>query len=159
MLDSLISFVEGLPTWAQWLGVMAISAIPFVESYGGAVIGVVVGISPAAAIIAAIVGNVISMVLVVLAGKAARERVLRDREETEPSPRRQKLRRAFDRFGVPGVSLVGQTILPSQITSGAMVSFGASRDAVILWQCVSIVLWGVACGLLAVGGVNLIEAR
>ncbi|GAB4083548.1 hypothetical protein GCM10028784_01780 [Myceligenerans cantabricum] len=157
MFESLVAFVEGLPVWAQWLGVTAVSAIPFVESYGGSVIGVLVGVPPAAAIVAAVVGNVISMVLVVLLGHAARDRVLQNRDEPEVSPRRQKLRRAFDRFGVPGVSLLGQTILPSQITSGAMVSFGASRNAVIAWQCLSIVLWGVAFGLLAQGGVTLLR--
>lgn len=41
-----------------------------------------------------------------------------------------------------GVSLLGQTILPSQITATAMVSFGADRNAVILWQTLSILLWG-----------------
>lgn len=159
MLESFISFVDGLPVWAQWLGVMLISAIPFVESYGGAAIGVVVGVHPAAAIVSAIVGNTISMALVVMAGGAARERALRNRDRQEPSARRVKLRRAFDRFGVPGVSLIGQTLLPSQITSAAMVSFGASRNAVLGWQCISIVLWGVAFGLLAVGGVNLLDGQ
>nr|WP_241429028.1 hypothetical protein [Agrococcus sp. ARC_14] len=149
-----------MPAWAQWLGIMAISAIPFVESYFGAVIGILVGLHPAVAIVAAIVGNAISMLGFVFAADAARKKVL-DRRETleELSPRRQRLKRMFDRFGVPGVSLLGQTLLPSQITSGAMVSFGASRNAVILWQCISIVVWGVAFGLLATGGVELLSLR
>jgi hypothetical protein len=37
-----------------------------------------------------------------------------------------------------------------------MVSFGASKDAVILWQIVSIILWGVAFGVFASLGVSLI---
>ena len=66
-----------------------------------------------------------------------------------------KLRRAFDRYGVAGVSLLGQTILPSQITSAAMVSFGANRNTVVFWQIVSIILWGIAFGVLATLGVQL----
>jgi hypothetical protein len=74
----------------------------------------------------------------------------------EDSPRRRRLRAQFDRYGVPGVSLLGQTILPSQITSAAMVGFGASRNAVILWQVISIILWGVAFGVLATVGVRFL---
>ncbi len=160
MLEALSDFTAGLPAWAQWIGVMLISAIPFVESYFGAAIGVLVGVHPAVAIAAAIVGNAVSMLAFVLGADAARKKVRSGREQAaEPTPRRARLKRMFDRFGVPGVSLLGQTVLPSQITSGAMVSFGASRNAVILWQCISIVLWGVLFGLLALGGAELLSLR
>ncbi|WP_413318669.1 hypothetical protein AA0Z99_01150 [Agrococcus sp. 1P02AA] len=160
MLEALSDFTTGLPGWAQWLGIMAISAIPFVESYFGSVIGILAGVHPAVAIAAAVVGNAISMLVFVLLADAARRKATGGREAAqEPSPRRQRLKRMFDRFGVPGVSLLGQTLLPSQITSAAMVSFGASRNAVILWQCISIVLWGVAFGLLALGGAELLSLR
>ena len=36
MLEALSDFTAGLPAWAQWIGIMLISAIPFVESYFGA---------------------------------------------------------------------------------------------------------------------------
>lgn len=154
MLEGLQEWTAGLHPAMQWLGIILISAIPFVESYFGSVIGVLAGVPAVVAIVAAILGNVVSMVAFVLAAGAIRARTGAD--EREISPRRQRLRRSFDRFGVPGVSLLGQTILPSQITSAAMVGFGASRGLVIVWQVVSIVLWGVAFGLLALLGVELI---
>ncbi|SDR83740.1 hypothetical protein [Agrococcus carbonis] len=162
MLDALSDFTTGLPAWAQWIGVMLISAVPFVESYFGAAIGVLAGVHPVVAIVAAVVGNAASMLVFVLTADAARTKVLAGRageDGPEPSPRRLRLKRMFDRFGVPGVSLLGQTVLPSQITSGAMVSFGASRNAVIVWQCISIVAWGTAFGLLALGGAELLSLR
>lgn len=63
--------------------------------------------------------------------------------------------RAFDRFGVPGVSLLGQTILPSQITATALVSFGATRNTVIAWPSISIALWGILFGALAYVGIAM----
>ncbi|MFP7761205.1 hypothetical protein [Marisediminicola sp. LYQ134] len=154
MIDSLQDFTASLPPVLQWLGVMLASAIPFIESYGGAVIGVLAGINPVVAIVAAVVGNVISMVVFVLSAHGVRSKVTQPKEL---SPRREKLRQRFDRFGVPGVSLLGQTILPSQITSAAMVSFGASKNAVILWQTISIIIWGVAFGVLAALGTTLLR--
>lgn len=149
MIESLQEFAASFPAWSQWFAIALVSAIPFVESYFGSVIGVAIGLHPAIAIGAAVVGNVISMIAFVYAAHAARRRAVGDEEEL--TARRAKVRRMFDKFGVPGVSLLGQTMLPSQITAGAMVGFGASRKAVTLWQIVSIILWGAAFGLIAAG--------
>ena len=199
MIDALQDFTTSLPSFLQWFGVMLISAIPFVESYFGSVVGVLIGLPTALAIGVAVIGNVISMLIFVMtahgvrgkvvAGKAVHSKVSSagagggssvsgsatdgsagvhqaasgvavdatpvETDETAESPRREKLRRMFDKYGVAGVSLIGQTFLPSQITSAAMVSFGANRNTVILWQIISIVLWGVVFGVLATLGVSL----
>ena len=156
MIESLQDFTASLPAVAQWLGIMLAGAIPFVESYFGAVIGVLAGLNPVVAIVAAIIGNIVSMLIVVLTAHGVRSKVVERGTPKPESPRRQKLRERFDRYGVAGVSLLGQTLLPSQITSAAMVSFGASRNAVILWQIISIIIWGVAFGVLATLGVSFI---
>lgn len=156
MIESLQEWTAGLPEVLQWLGVMAVSAIPFVESYLGSVIGVVAGLNPVVAVVAAVVGNVISMAVVVLSADRLRQR--RGVQPTEEmTPRKQRLRRMMDRFGVPGVSLLGQTVLPSQITSGALVAFGANTRGVIIWQVISIILWGILFGTLAAFGVDLLQ--
>jgi membrane protein DedA with SNARE-associated domain len=157
MNDALRDFTSSLPELLQWVGIVLAAAIPFVESYFGSVIGIIAGLNPAVAIIAAIVGNVISMLIFVLVAHRVRTKV-RDGKAPKPeTPRRVKLRERFDRYGVAGVSLLGQTLLPSQITSAAMVSFGASRNAVILWQTISIIIWGVLFGVLAMVGVNVLR--
>ncbi len=153
MIESIQEFTASLPPLLQWVGIVVAGAIPFIESYTGSVIGVVAGLATPVAIGAAVVGNVISMSALVIGAHAVRGKVTRDREL---SAKRQRLRTAFDKYGVAGVSLIGQAILPSQITSAAMVSFGASRNAVLLWQTISIILWGTAFGLLATYGVGLI---
>lgn len=156
MINDLQAFVASLPVFTAVLGVLAVSAIPFVESYLGSAIGILAGIHPLVAVPAAIVGNIVSMLVFVRVTQGARARALRDRETPQMSPRRTKLRNAFDRYGVAGVSLLGQTILPSQITSAALVSFGATPRLVVLWQVVSIILWGVVFGLLATLGVDVL---
>ncbi|MBX3094961.1 MAG: hypothetical protein KF680_10565 [Cryobacterium sp.] len=156
MFEALQEFTASLPGAIQWLGVILIGAIPFIESYFGSAIGIIAGIDPVVATVAAIIGNTLSMLAFVFSAHKIRERVTRDKEPAESSPRRERLRAAFNRWGVPGVSLLCQTILPSQITAGAMVSFGAKTNAVILWQTISIILWGVAFGLLTALGFSLI---
>ncbi|MDR0365945.1 MAG: hypothetical protein LBH68_03830 [Bifidobacteriaceae bacterium] len=151
------AFVQDLPSWLQWAGIGLIAAVPFIESYLGSAIGVAIGIHPIVAVAVAIAGNTASMLILVLSASRVRGRIVGNKDTTR-SPRRQKLAALFNRYGVAGVSLIGQTVLPSQITSAAMVSFGASRTRVIVWQIISITLWGIAFGTIATLGLQLISA-
>lgn len=155
MIDALQDFTASFPEIFQWVGVMLIAAIPFVESYFGSTIGVLAGVNPAVAIVAAIAGNVISMLIFVLSAHGVRSKAVAGKEPKVLTPRRQRLRAQFDKYGVAGVSLLGQTILPSQITSATMVSFGAPKNVVIVWQILSITIWGVVFGVLATVGITL----
>lgn len=161
MSEALVDFTQSLPLWLQWAGVMLAAAIPFVESYGGTLIGIIAGVPTPIAIAAAVIGNTVSMLAFVLVTSKARQKVLARRaqgeELPEPSARREKVKRMFDRFGVPGVSLLGQTVLPSQITSGMMVSFGANRNAVIFWQIISIIMWALIFAGIGQAGIALLR--
>ncbi|GAB3052831.1 hypothetical protein [Sediminivirga luteola] len=142
-------------TWLQMLVIAFAGAIPFVESYFGSMIGVLAGLPIWLAVPAAVIGNWLCMFGLVTFGAGVQRRMAA-RSQKEPTKRRERFMRMFDRFGVPGVSLLGQSILPSQITSMLMVGIGASKSRVILWQTISIILWGVLFGVLALLGVNLV---
>ncbi|WP_238385374.1 small multi-drug export protein [Nesterenkonia muleiensis] len=156
------SWTDSLPETLQWLGIIAISAIPFVESFFGGFIGVVVGMPFFAALAAAVVGNMLSLALVVYGAHWIRSGALKRQRPKELSEsqqkRRAKTQRLLDRFGVPGVSLLGPLALPSQITAPLLVSFGANRHLVMLWMFVSVVIWGAGFTLLGVGFLNLLAA-
>lgn len=153
MIDGLQQFAEQFPEWSQWFAVAVLSAVPLIESYFGSVVGVLIGLPAVVAIAAAIVGNVLSMIGFVYGADKIRQRKVDPK--VEPTARQVRLRRLFDRWGVPGVSLLGQTMLPSQLTAAAMVGFGASRKLVVAWQMVGIAIWGVVFGLFGVGILQL----
>ncbi|GAA1324744.1 hypothetical protein ACFSWE_03175 [Leucobacter albus] len=157
MLDSLQEFTASLPEFLQWFGILLIGAVPFLESYIGSAVGIIAGLNPVIVVAAAVVGNVISMLAFVFVAHSVRSKVVAGKATAELSPRRAKLKERFDRYGVPGVSLLGQTLLPSQITSAAMISFGAPKNQVILWQIISIIMWGVIFAVLATLGVSVIR--
>lgn len=157
MIEALQEFASSFPPALQWIAVVLAASIPFVESYFGSVLGVVIGLNPFVAITAAVIGNVASMLLLVNGAHFVRGKVAK--EGNEPTEKYRKLRAGFDKYGVAGVSLLGQTILPSQITSAALVSFGAAKEKVIFWQVISIILWGTTFGLLAYLGVDMVLGR
>lgn len=157
MFEALQSFTESLPSFLQWFGIMLIAAVPLVESYFGSAIGVIIGLNPAVAVLCAIFGNMVSMVLFVNSAHRVRVKVTAGNTVKELTPRKAKLRERMERYGVPVVSLLGQALLPSQITSAAMVSFGADRKSVMLWQVISITIWGVLFGVLATLGLTALQ--
>lgn len=154
---TLQDFVLGLPEPVQFLGVALVGAVPFIESYGASTIGIAAGIPIPLAVIAAILGNVASVLLVVYGIGAVRTRVAAGRTpQGDPADRATSGRhgRAADmmrRVGVPGASLLGPILLPSQFTSAAMVGAGANRNVVVVWTTLAVVAWGVAIALAAAG--------
>ncbi|MDY6055264.1 hypothetical protein [Micrococcus sp.] len=163
---SMHGFVEGLPEALQGLGVFLVGLVPLVEGEGAAMIGVIAGVSPWVAAPAAVLGNLLAVGLLVYAAHGTRSALARRRAAGEGStasgtapasvaddtadPRRARLRRRFESWGVPGVSLVGPWLLiPGHLAAPAMVSFGASRNRVMAWQAVAIVLYSGLAAVLA----------
>lgn len=159
-MDALVDFTQSLPPWLQWAGIMLIAAIPFVESHFAALIGGLVGVPLPVTIAAAAAGNVVSVLLFLFVGDAVRRRMRARRarkaggQGRAPSARQERFRRLFARFGVPGVGLVGQMVIPNQFTALMMIALGASRRAIALWVTVGIVLWAVVFALLGQAGLT-----
>lgn len=149
--------VAQLPEWLQPAGVALAGAVPFVEGEGGAAIGIVGGVQPVVAAVAGIVGNLLAVVVVVLVGARTREAVVtrtRGRGvalDDAPSPRRQKFDRAFARYGVAGVCLLGPLLVPTHFTAAALAASGVARARILAWQTVAIVLWTVGVSLVVTG--------
>ena len=64
--------------------------------------------------------------------------------ENRMSPRRAKFQRAYERFGVPGVSLLGPLLLPTQFTATMLVATGIGKARVLVWQAIAILGWTTA---------------
>jgi hypothetical protein len=73
------------------------------------------------------------------------------------SPRRAKFQRAFERYGVPGVSLLGPLLLPTQFTATMLAASGVGRARILVWQAVAIVLWTTLLSVLVGGVVHSVQ--
>ena len=65
-----------------------------------------------------------------------------------------KFQRALDRYGVPGVALLGPLLLPTQFTATMLAAAGVSRPRVLFWEGIAIVLWTTVIGALVGGAVH-----
>lgn len=74
-----------------------------------------------------------------------------DGESDRSSVRKAKFQRAFERYGVPGVSLLGPLLLPTQFTATMLAASGVGRARVLFWQAIAIIGWTTLVTLLITG--------
>lgn len=161
-IENLQNFVLSLPEAIQFLGVSLVAMIPFVENYGAVVIGSIAGVPVWVAVLMAIIGNLAVVAVITLIASGTREAIVARSSSgasaggaVESSPRQDKVRRLFDRYGVPGVTLLGMLVVPTHFIAPALVSFGSPKTVVLVWQAISITLYAVVAGLLVNGLINL----
>lgn len=162
-IETLQSFVLGLPEAVQFLGVALAAMVPFVENYGAVFIGSVAGIPIWVVVLMAIVGNLAVVALITLISGSTRDAVMaRKHDNTElpvaDSPSTARVRKLFDRYGIPGVTLLGMLFVPTHLIAATLVSFGLSRVGVLVWQAIAITLYAGVTGVLMYGVAGLVGA-
>ena len=162
-IETLQSFVLGLPEAVQFLGVALAAMVPFVENYGAVVIGSVAGIPIWVVVLMAIVGNLAVVALITLISGSTRDAIMaRKHDNTElpvaDSPSTARVRKLFDRYGIPGVTLLGMLFVPTHLIAATLVSFGLSRVGVLVWQAIAITLYAGVTGVLMYGVAGLVGA-
>ncbi len=182
LMEQFQALVAQVPELVQPLIVALAGAVPFIEGEGAATIGIIGGINPVVAAIAAIAGNFLCVaVLVLLSARARRAVVARSRarrlvnadgtiaaedavaagdvdphESDRKAARRVKFQRSFERYGVPGVSLLGPLLLPTQFTATMLAGAGVGTARILFWQGVAIVGWTTLLTLIITGVLTVV---
>jgi uncharacterized membrane protein len=167
LIEILQDLVAKVPELLQPVIVAAAGAIPFIEGEGGVAIGIIGGIHPVVAAVAAVIGNFLCVAALVLLSSGARDAVVtrqrakaaaragapaggetvlmtapaEGREDTRKAARRAKFQRAYERYGVPGVSLLGPLLLPTHFTATMLAASGVGKTRILVWQAVAIIAW------------------
>ncbi|MFB7249580.1 small multidrug efflux protein [Microbacterium sp. NPDC056234] len=184
LIETFQDLVAQVPEFVQPLIIAAAGAVPFIEGEGAAAIGIIGGIPPVVAAIAAIIGNFVCVAILVLISAGARNAVVtRHRakvqareavavtssgtsvpvhvdgapEESErKAARRAKFQRALERYGVPGVSLLGPLLLPTQFTATMLAAGGIGKARILIWQGIAIVGWTTLITLILTGVIHAV---
>jgi hypothetical protein len=177
LVEGLQNLLGQVPELVQPLIVAVAGAIPFIEGEGGAAIGILGGIHPVVAAIAATAGNFLTVTVLVLLSSGARDAVVsRHREkvlahagapvhvgstleippdarldDTPSDARRAKFQRAYERYGVPGVSLLGPLLLPTHFTATMLAASGVGKTRILIWQAITILAWTTLTALVISG--------
>lgn len=148
MIQDILQKVEHIPVLYQFIAVFAISFIPFLEAHVAVPVGVLLKLPFIPIAVLAIFGNWLSVLTVIISSSWIKSRFFNDRSDSFVHRRFQKGKVYFNRYGVPGISLLGPIIGANHIGALICMMANANKKNIIIWQTISIILWAVGSGLL-----------
>lgn len=130
----------------QWglVGIFLAGAIPWMEAIAVVPSGIALGLDPLAVMIAAAVGNALTIFLFAYLGSSIRERIIKRRiakGKAAESPKFEKALKAFDKYGIYGLAILGPLIIGTQFAAAAAVAAGVKPLRTSLLVTLSMVLW------------------
>lgn len=134
-------------------GVFLAGAIPWFEAIAVIPAGILFGLDPIATVIAAVVGNAITIFLFAYLGANIRERIVKRRiarGKAGGSPKFDKALKAFDRYGIYGMALLGPILIGTQFAATASVAAGVKPLKAGLFVSIGMALWAAGIAMVMV---------
>jgi hypothetical protein len=120
-------------------------------------LGIVAGLDPVAVVCAALAGNLLTIAVAAYAGEAVRTWWRRRRGRAEPVDGGGRAARAFARWGLPGVAVLGP-LAGTQMCAVIAVGAGVPAGRTTCWIGAGTAVWCVAVAVLAVTGSSVLGA-
>jgi len=139
----------------EWglLGIFLAGAVPWMEAIAVVPSGIILGLDPTATVIAAILGNAITIFLFAYLGSTIRAKIIARRitkGKSAESPKFDKASKAFDKYGIYGMALLGPIIIGTQFAAAASVAAGVKPLKVSFLITASMILWATLIAVVMV---------
>ncbi|MCW4358231.1 small multi-drug export protein [Bacillus altitudinis] len=124
--------------------VFILAALPFFEVVGVVPLGILSGLHPVTTAVIGFVGNFLTVLLLIVFVDRFKLWWLKRKEEKhdEKGEKKQlKARKVWERYGLPGLALIGPFIIGSHLAAFMCMSFGTKRKQVTVWMTVSLIMW------------------
>lgn len=136
----------------QWglFGVFIAGAIPWLEAIAVVPVGIFLGLNPLATVVAAVTGNAITIALFAYSASNIRERIIARRVskgKSADSPKLEKALKAFDKYGIYGLAVLGPILLGTQFAAVAAVVAGIKPARVSVLIIFSTLIWSAAIAI------------
>lgn len=155
MLEDIVHKIEEINIVYQFVMIFIIGFTPFLEAHVAVPVGVLLKLPIISTALLGIVANIASVMLVILFTTLIKTKLTKSHNKSTLNGRLQKAQIYFNRYGVPGLSFMGPIVGANHISAFVSVAAGASKERVIIWQTISIILWGIGSGLLIYYGVDI----
>ncbi|MFJ5963696.1 small multi-drug export protein [Bacillus sp. NPDC093026] len=131
--------------------VFVLAALPFFEVVGVVPLAILSGLHPVTTAIIGFIGNFLTvLLLIIFVDRFKNWRLKRKGEMSEGKEKKKQLKakRIWERYGLPGLALVGPFIIGSHLSAFMCMGFGTKRKQVAMWMMVSLIMWtALAAGL------------
>lgn len=126
------------------------AAIPWFEIAVVIPLGIVWGLSPFWVMILAFIGNMVT-VLALIIGFDRFKIWYTKRQEAKgkaASKKSDRAKRIWNRYGLPGLALLGPILIGTHIAAFIGMTLGATKKNTTVWLTISIAAWTLVFGLL-----------
>lgn len=151
-MQEILHRIEDINIIYQFAAIFAIAFIPFLEVLVAVPIGIIIKLPIIPVVLLSIIANYISVMLVVLFSSSIKSRFSKNKSSNK---RFQKAQMYFNKYGVPGISLLGPLLGTNHIGAIVCIVANAGKKNIMLWQLISIILWAVGLGILVISGVKI----
>ncbi|MFD2639984.1 small multi-drug export protein [Piscibacillus salipiscarius] len=131
--------------------VFILAAVPFLEGPIIAPVAVLAGLSFWPVFILAVIGNLITVYLLIIFINKVKE-WRRAKKKEKQSKRETRAKNLWDKYGLPGLTLIGPFFVGSHVTAFSGILLGGSKKKVAFWMSVSITGWSLLFCVLVLYG-------
>lgn len=137
------------------------AAVPVLEVMVVIPASVALGLHPFPVGILAFLGNATTLVLAVVAGDRlaawfSARRTPRSRSSERGARRRERVRKLMQRWGMPGLALLGPISVGSHAAALAAVALRIPRRRVLFWSVGGVAAWSVVFTILSAAGASFV---
>lgn len=160
--------------FVSYLLVFVLASIPLIEVVTVVPLAIIGGLSPVLTGIMGFLGNSLTVILLIVFVdrvkewmKVRKKKRIVTTEQTEEgnqnnddvlaeqdSKKEKRARSLFNKYGLPGLMILGPTLVGSHITAFMGMSFSSKRRFVLAWMLVSLGIWTVLSVAAASYGVS-----
>lgn len=133
------------------------AAIPWLEIALVIPLGIIRGLSPFWVMILAFVGNMATILPLIIGFDKVKIWYVNRRlkKGKEPSQRSERGTRIWNKYGLPGLAMLGPILTGTHIAAFVGMALGAHKKQVTIWMTISIGLWTLLFGLATVFGLDI----
>ncbi|MDM5297618.1 small multi-drug export protein [Bacillus pumilus] len=135
--------------------VFLLAALPLFEVVGVVPLGILSGLHPVTTAVIGLIGNMLTVLLLIVFVDRLKEWRRKRKAETgddKGEKKQQRARKIWERYGLPGLALIGPFLIGSHLSAFMCMSFGTKRKQVTMWMAVSLMMWtALAAGLTGAG--------
>lgn len=130
------------------------AAIPWLELALVIPLGIVTGLNPFWVVIVGFVGNMVTVMALIIGYERFNLWLSKRREgkEQKESKRSDRAKKIWNKYGLPGMLLLGPVLIGTHIAAFIGMTLGASKRQTTIWSVISIALWAIAFGVLTAFG-------
>ncbi|MBT2582478.1 small multi-drug export protein [Planococcus sp. ISL-109] len=136
------------------------AAIPWFEIALVIPLGIVWGLSPSMVMFVAFVGNMLTVLILIVGFDKFRDWYIK-RQQAKGKARSKKSERAvriWNKYGLPGLSLLGPILIGTHIAAFIGMTLGATKRNTTVWMVISIGVWTLVFGIVTALGFDFFTA-